>query len=140
MMDKDCCGGAGSCRAGSDGALRCLPAAAGAQCTPSGYSCRVPEQCCGGRCAPDATGALACRATCVPPGAPCAGPGDCCSGLCSGAFGGFVCLPVPDGSPGASVCAPLGEPCDPLEPACCADGVCVTLATGGSACASLAAP
>jgi hypothetical protein len=134
MKDGDCCAaGPMACRKDATGTSRCLgPMTPGVTCSEVGFPCSVPEQCCGGHCLPDGTGALVCRDACAPDGAGCHADEDCCGGACVGAPGQTVCASGPAGD---ARCTRAGDPCDSLVAACCAGTVCAVVTGGGHACA-----
>jgi hypothetical protein len=134
MMTADCCdGGSGACRDDRTGVLRCLPPAS-ASCAGAGSGCAVGEQCCGGFCVADGSGALGCRDACLPLGAPCRANEDCCDGACAGPPASPVCVAA-SGAPAAGACTASGQACDPAQAACCAGAQCAVVSGGAAACA-----
>jgi hypothetical protein len=134
----DCClGGTDSCRADSNGTLRCLGPSAGATCLPEGLPCSVAAQCCGGRCLPETTGTLTltltCASTCAPFGAPCVALEDCCAGVCLGPAGARVCTQLTGPTVGPT-CTTTGDACGDDAASCCAGTGCASLTSGGTAC------
>ena len=98
----DCCPGE-SCSPVATGGSRCVPLAT--SCVGDGYPCTLSEECCGGHCLPDGTGALSCRSVYAPIGAPCTATDDCCSGgTCVGTPGSLICAPLDSSAPGAAMC------------------------------------
>ena len=137
MKGEACCaGGAAACRADQTGALRCLGGAGAPACVAAGRACAISEQCCGGLCRSDGTGALVCHDGCAPLGAPCRAGADCCGESCAGAPGAAACVAVGTATPTGERCAAAGEPCDPIATDCCQGTVCAALPTGGFACAA----
>ena len=95
-MTSDCCTDAYP-------EIMCAPGRTGANvcCLADGAECDFGDTCCGGICAPDASGVLRCGATCVPDAMPCTAAADCCGCAC-----------VPDGT-GSMVCSSDPEVCSP---------------------------
>ena len=131
MKTDECCAGE-SCRADTTGRMRCLPGAGG--CSAAGYPCAVAQQCCGGFCLPDGSGAYACRDTCAPDGAGCGAPEDCCSGACVGSPGATVCIAI-SLPPAEPVCVSAGDACDTAPGSCCVGTLCAEVQGGTHACA-----
>ena len=133
----DCCPGE-SCSPVATGGSRCLPLTR--SCVGDGYPCALSEECCGGHCLPDGTGALSCRSVYAPVGAPCTASDDCSSGAaCLGTPGSLVCSPLDSSAPGV-MCTGRGDACDPANPVCCAGTACSRVAGSTTACAPPTSP
>jgi hypothetical protein len=129
----DCCAGE-SCSAVETGRSRCVPSAR--SCVGDGYPCTLGDECCGGHCLPDSTGALSCRSVYAPTGAPCTASDDCYSGSsCVGSPGSLICAPLDPSAPGTATCTADGDACDAVNPVCCGGTVCAHVTGGATACA-----
>ncbi len=96
--DAECCGGVGSCDAGSCKASLSLCDEPGEACSQSD-----PQRCCSQICRADGTcSSTVCKETLQA----CSGNNQCCSGICTSS----ICQPLPAGPTGAT-CGTLGEAC-----------------------------
>jgi len=119
----NCCpqgreGGNSLCQPSVIGVSRCFTVGTTTDCLENGEACAFGDECCGGRCLPDSTGALTCSSECIPIGGQwCTSAADCCAGVC--AQGSCV--------PASQQCVALGRECTSDAECCtglCADGHC----------------
>jgi hypothetical protein len=90
--DDQCCSAPGPvCKEGLTHPRRCLDTG---PCLAAGTTCAVPDQCCGGVCAPGPGGALVCHDACLSAGAACTSTADCCAGTCTGTGTTMTCSGV----------------------------------------------
>lgn len=141
---KVCAGPASSCKVAGDacsGGNECCTNAciaqkcSGTQCTADNQACTMNEQCCGGSCADDGSGAgtkkcIALNATCKTSGNPCGTGTECCSKLCKNG----LC------SSGVSFCAQTGDVCADNNDCCGGNCTKASGATLGTCGATVSAP
>jgi hypothetical protein len=109
----NCCpqgkdGGNSLCLASVLGVSRCFTAGTSDACRSDGSECAFGDECCGGICLPDQTGALRCGSQCVSTGGSCTASADCCNGPC--VLGRCV--------PNEQACIPLGQGCSTSTECC----------------------
>jgi hypothetical protein len=140
-----CCGGAEVCQPTVTGVSRCMGGGfagggsdAGFQCVADGESCSVPEQCCGGTCAPvldfEGVVTLRCSSGCVDSGGLCTTDSDCCGHSCLKGICGESTSPD-----AGTTCAPLGGDCAGNADCCsaiCSLGKCRTCHAAGDSCSA----
>jgi hypothetical protein len=113
-MSRNCCppgghGGTELCQPTDLGINRCYGEGTVETCVPDGQDCAFADECCGGYCVPDATGAYVCGSECIDLAGACTSNADCCGGLeCLGG----ICTPQ------STECVPYAGECTTSDECC----------------------